>query len=535
MSDATETASQTARRQVMRAAGIVSAAFLVSKLLGLARDMVQANYLGLEQEATAYFAAITFPDAIFFIVAGGAIGSAFIPTFAAYFARDDDAGAWRLFSGVLNLIVAAVTALAGAAILFAPELVETFLPKLVAQNPELLPLTVRLMRIMLLSSIIFGASGVMMGTLQARQHFLLPAIAPIIYNLGIIAGAVAGGRTDLGAAAGMAWGTVAGALGHLLIQLPGLRWKGARYTAVFTLRDPGVRQVLKLMAPRVLGLSFSQVNAFITLFLSGLITPESVPASRLALRLMLMPQGMLGQALGIAAFPTMADLAAQEAFAQMRRILSDSLRLLAFLALPATALLMLVGQPVIVLLFQRGAFVAEDAGLVAWALLFYALGLLALSALEVVNRAFFALSDTLTPVLAGAIQIAAMAGLSVWLIRGLFPALGWHPLGGLALGFSLSNFVEAAALLWLLRRKMGGLNGRLLWSGLWRMLAASGVMAGGMWLALRGLAQTAVLWQVVAGSLVGAAVYVVASYLLGIREIRRLAALLQSRLGKPPL
>lgn len=516
----------------MQAAGIVGAAFLVSRVLGLVRDMVQTNYLGLEQDATAYFAAITFPDAIFFIVAGGAIGSAFIPTFAGYFAQDDEAGAWRLFSGVLNLVVTAVTVLAGVVILFAPALVRLFLPELVAEAPELLPLTVQLMRIMLLSSIIFGASGVIMGTLQARQHFLLPAIAPIVYNLGIIAGAVVGGRSSMGAALGMAWGTVFGALGHLLIQLPGLKWKGARYTAVLSLNDPGVRQVLKLMAPRVLGLSFSQVNAFINLFLSGLITPESVPASRLALRLMLMPQGMLGQALGIAAFPTMADLAAQEKLDEMRRILADSLRLLAFLALPATVLLMLVGEPVIVLLFQRGAFAADDAGLVAWALLFYALGLLALSALEVVNRAFYALSDTLTPVLAGGIQIAAMAGLSVWLIQSVFPGLGWHPLGGLALGFSLSNFVEAAALLWLLRRKMGGLNGRLLWSGLWRMLAASGVMAGAVWWSLSELAETAVIWQVVMGGLVGTAVYLTASYLLGIREIRRLTLLLQSQSGK---
>ncbi|MFQ5436082.1 MAG: murein biosynthesis integral membrane protein MurJ, partial [Anaerolineae bacterium] len=235
------------------------------------------------------------------------------------------------------------------------------------------------------------------------------------------------------------------------------------------------------------------------------------------------------QALGIAAFPTMADLAAQEKLDEMRRILADSLRLLTFLALPATVLLMLVGEPAIVLLFQRGAFAADDAGLVAWALLFYALGLLALSALEVVNRAFYALSDTLTPVLAGGIQIAAMAALSVWLIRSVFPALDWHPLGGLALGFSLSNFVEAAVLLWLLRRKMGGLNGRLLWSGLWRMLAASGVMAAAVWFSLRGLADTAVLWQVVVGGLAGTAVYLTASYLLGISEIRRFTLLIQSR------
>ncbi|MEJ2750483.1 MAG: lipid II flippase MurJ, partial [Anaerolineae bacterium] len=255
----------------------MGAAMLVSRLLGLVRTMVVTAYLGLGLEARAYTAASTFPEAIFFIIAGGAIGSAFIPTFTAYFARDDDEGGWRLFSAVINLITLAVTVLAVMAIIFAPQLITIFLPKLVQEEPALLPLTVQLMRIMLLSSVIFGASGVIMGALQARQHFLLPALAPIIYNLGIIGGAVIGAQTVWGTAVGMAVGTVVGALGHLLIQLPGLRWKQARYTAVITLRDPGVKQVLRLMSPRVLGLSFSQINGFITLFLSGLITPESVP------------------------------------------------------------------------------------------------------------------------------------------------------------------------------------------------------------------------------------------------------------------
>ncbi len=514
--------SPSAKSQVIRAAGIVGAATLVSRLLGLVKTMVITAYLGLELEARAYTTASAFPEAIFFIVAGGAIGSAFIPTFAAYFARDDEAGGWHLFSAVINLITLTVTVLSLAAVIFAPQLIAVFVPELIQEEPALLPLTARLMRIMLLSAIIFGTSGVIMGTLQARQHFLLPALAPIIYNLGIIGGAVVGAQTPLGTATGMAWGTVIGALGHLFIQLPGLKLKGARYSFVLTVRDPGVRRVLKLMSPRVLGLSFSQVNNFIILYLSGLITPESVPAARYAMTIMLMPQGILGQAMGIAAFPTMATLAAQAAWDEMRRIVSDSLRLLLFLALPAAVLLMLLGRPLITVLFQRGQFDAQNAELVAWALLFYAIGLVALAALEVVARSFYALGDTLTPVLAGGVQIGMMAALSPWLINVVFPAWGWHPLGGLALGFSLSNFVEVGVLMWLLRRKMGGLNGRSLLDGLWRMGLASLLMVGAVWLTLTWLERSGALWQALLGGLAGGTAYLLAGLGLQIAEIQQI-------------
>ncbi len=519
--DESAAVSPSAKTQVIRAAGIVGAATLVSRLLGLVKTMVVTAYLGLGLEARAFTTASAFPEAIFFIIAGGAIGSAFIPTFTAYFTRDDETGGWRLFSAIINLITLAVTVLSIIAMIFAPQLITLFVPKLIQEEPALLPLTAHLMRIMLLSSIIFGTSGVIMGTLQARQHFLLPALAPIIYNLGIIGGALVGAQTDWGTAVGMAWGTVIGALGHLLIQLPGLKMKGARYTAVLTLRDPGVKRVLKLMSPRVLGLSFSQINNFIILFLSGLITPESVPAARYAMIIMLMPQGILGQAMGIAAFPTMATLAAQSAWNEMRRIVSDSLRLLLFLALPAAVLLMLLGRPLIAILFQRGAFDAQNADLVAWALLFYAIGLAALAALEVIARSFYALGDTLTPVIAGGLQIGVMAALSPWLINSAFPALGWHPLGGLALGFSLSNFVEVGALLWLLRRKMRGLNGRSLLDGLFRMGAASLLMAAATWFTLTQLEQSGALWQTIVGGLVGGSIYLLASLGLRVTEIQQ--------------
>lgn len=511
------------RRQVMQAAGLVGAAFLLSRFVGLGREVVAKYYLGLTLPATAFEAAQRFPESIFLIVAGGAIGSAFIPTFSAYFARDDEAGGWRLFSAVTNLALLVTTAVSLLTFLFARPITLFFLGELVTADPPLLDLTVRLMRVMLLSPIIFSAGGVIVGALQARQHFLLPALAPTVYNLGIIGGAVLW-PADLsdGKAMGMAVGTVLGALGYLLVQLPALRLKQAQYRPILTWRDPGVRQVLRLMAPRVLGLSFSEVNKFATLFLSGLMSAASLPALTLAWKLMIMPQGILGQAMGTAAFPTLASLAAHRAFAEMRQILEDSLRMLLFLGLPATALLLAVGQPTVRVLFERGLFAAEDTTLVTWALSFYALGLVALIALEVVNRAFYALNDTLTPVLAGGAQIVLMTGLAYWLSQAVFPANGLPALGGVALGHSLANVLEVGLLLILLRRKMGGLHGRSLLDGGGRM-ALGAILAGtAAWGAVMQAThwQWSALWQLLVSSLVGGVVYLGACYALGVKEVQ---------------
>lgn len=508
------------RSLVIRAAGLVGVAVLLSRVIGLVREMVTQQMLGTESlAANAYAVANKFPEAIFFIVAGGAIGSAFIPTFAAYFAEDDEAGGWRLFSAVINLLTVVMVVVAGLTAVFAPTFVTFFFREQITAEPELLPIAVRLMRIMLISPIIFGISGVIMGALNARQHFLLPALAGSVYNIGIIAGAYLFDPPELG----LAIGTVLGALAHLLIQLPGLRQKQARYTAVLTLRDPGIQQVLRLMAPRVLGLSFSQINRFIILFLTGsdIFVLGSLPALDVALKLTLLPQGVIGQALGIAAFPTLATMAAKSAYDEMRKIITDSLRILLFLGLPITVIFMLLGKPIITILFERGLFNAESTQFATFALFFYAIGLIPLIALEVVNRAFYALKDTLTPVLAGGIQFLMMGILGYMLSQVLFPQWNLLPLGGLALGLSLSNIIELLLLLWLLRRKMGYLHGRALLDGFLRMSLATVLMAGVMWGVLNFFTINNLWAQLILGSIVGAVVYLIASLLLRVSEVQQ--------------
>ncbi|MCP4423709.1 MAG: murein biosynthesis integral membrane protein MurJ [Chloroflexi bacterium] len=518
-----ETAVSSNRRQVFMAAGLVGALVLLSRVIGLVRLVFVRSTLGAGTlEAEAFEIANRIPETVFLIVAGGAVGAAFIPTFTTYFQRDDEPGGWLLFSRVLNLILAAVSVLSLLAMFFADDLVLFLASDKVAVEPALLPLTALLMRIMLLSTIIFGGSSVIMAALNARQHFFLPALAPSIYNLGIILGGglwLIWGRPLT--AVGFAIGTVAGALGHLLIQVPGLKIKHARYIPSFKVKEPGVIQVLTLMAPRVLGLSFSQLNLIIVTRLTDSMAWGSLVALNTAFRLIILPQGIIGQALGIASFPTMATLAARSAYDEMRQILADSLRLLLFLGLPASLILALLGRPIVAFVFERGMFDAEATFMSAQALVFYALALIPLMGLEVTARTFYALKDTWTPVLAGAAQLLFMWGLSVWFSLRVFPSLGLLPLGGTALGFSLSNFLEAGLLLWLLRRKMGGVNGRSLLDGFWRMGLASLLMAGAIWLTLTWLEQSAALWQAALGSLAGGIVYLLASLGLRVTEMRR--------------
>lgn len=526
-----ESAGPSPQSQVWRAAGIVSAAFVASRILGLVRDAVIGYYFGaVSVEANAYRIATRLPETVYFIIAGGALGSAFIPTFAAYFARDDREGGWRLFSAIINLVLLTLIALSLLMAIFARPLLILYLPEMEAQ-PALLTLTTNLLRILLLSSVIFGASGIFMGALNARQHFLLPALAPIVYNLGIIGGAVIAGETPLfpgNAVLGLGWGTVAGAAGHLLIQIPALRQHGARYRPLLTLHDPGVRQVLRLMAPRVLGLSFSQIN---NLIIPALATSLLFVAPLdFAWKIVLMPQSILGQALGIAAFPTFSTLAAKMELPDMRRILADSLRLIVFLGLPATILLMILSQPIISLAFQRGAFSAQDTTLTAWALIFYAPGLVALAGLEIVSRAFYAMKDTVTPVVAGAVQLCAMALLGLFFSRWLFPLLGWASLGGLALGVSLSNLLETVFLMWLLRRKMQGVGGWRMWQGLWRMILAGLVMGAVSWTVLQPLENVGPLWRLLFGGASGAIAYLSVGWFLHLDELRESVRLVRRRL-----
>lgn len=514
-SETTQPQSTADKTQIARAAGLVMILFVVSRALGLFREMVISHQFGTGGDLDAYLAAFRLPDILFQIVAGGALASAFIPTFSAYLAQDTRRGAWRLASAIINLVLLFTITLGLLATLLAPWLVRTIIAP--GFDPARQALTVDLMRLMLVTPVIFGVSGIVMGILNAQQHFLLPALAPIAYNLGIIAGAVF--LAPSWSVQGLAVGVVVGALGHLLIQVPGLVRHGLRYTPTLGLRNRGVHEVGRLMLPRVLGLTAVQINFLVNTFLASGLTPGSLAALNYAWLLMLLPQGVFAQAVATAAFPTFSTQAAKGQRAEMRSTLSAILRAVLYLALPAAVGLIVLRVPLVGLVFERGAFTETSTQMVAWALALFALGLPAHSVVEIVVRAFYALHDTKTPV---AIGIAVM-GLNVILslaFISLFEALGWMPHGGLALSNSLATTVEMAILLGLIRRRLDGLDGQRVATSLLRIGLSTMVMgfvAGTMAWLLAGYSA----WLVGGlGIAAGLAAYVGASLALGASEPR---------------
>ena len=517
-----------AKLQIARAAGLVMALFVVSRSLGLLREMVIGHQFGTGGDLDAYLAAFRVPDILFQIVAGGALASAFIPTFASYLAQDREDSAWRLASAVINLVLIITTALATVAVLLAPWLVHTLVAP--GFDPERQALTTELMRLMLLTPVIFGVSGVVMGILNARQHFLLPALAPIAYNLGIIGGALILARTM--SVRGLAWGVVIGALGHLLVQVPGLVRHGLRYTPTLGLRDPGVHEVGRLMVPRMVGLAAVQVNFLVNTILASGLAAGSLSALNYAWLLMLLPQGVFAQAVATAAFPTFSAQAARGQRAEMRGTLSATLRAVLYLAVPAAVGLIVLRVPLVQLLFERGAFTETSTQMVAWALALFALGLAAHSAVEIVVRAFYAMHDTKTPVTIGVAAMGLNVVLSLVLINA-FKAVGWMPFGGLALSNSVATTIEIIVLLALIRRRLDGLQGRRLAGSLVRIGLAAAAMGGAVALSARFLG-SASPWLVSGLSIaVGLAVYGGVSLALGAPEPAAVWTMVRSRRRLP--
>jgi putative peptidoglycan lipid II flippase len=522
---------KTENTQIARAAGTVMAAFVISNLVGLIRGIIITNAFGTSADLDAFNAASRVTELLFNLVAGGALASAFIPTFTGFLVKSDREGAWRLASAVTNLVLLVLVAISCLAYIFTPQLVEHGLyllsPGTVVSQQQL---TIELLRIMLPSVIIFGISGLVMGILNTHQVFLIPAIAPAMYSIGMILGTIIlSPRLGIN---GLAWGVMLGALGHLLIQLPRLlRLEGRQYFAILGLRNPAVMEVLRLMGPRLLGVAVVQLNFIVNTIIALGLPEGSVSALVLAFGLMMMPEMAIAQSTAIAALPTFSTQAAQGRLEELKVSLSGTLRVIILLSMPATLGLILLRQPLVAFLYQRGEFNEHSTSLVAWALAWYAAGLVGHSILEVLSRAFYALHDTRTPVTVGVIAMCLNIAFSFYL-AGLFKQIGWMPHGGLALANSLATALEVITLLVLLRRRLGSLHGRRLYLA----FIQSGLGVLGMTVVLVAwnhyMVNEADVLSVLGGVVVGAAVYVLILFGLRTPELKRLIGAVKHRIGK---
>ena len=530
-SSETATSTAMAGRQIARAAAIVMAAFIISNLVGFLQTTVISHAFGTSAQLDSFNAANRVTELLFNLMAGGALGSAFIPMFTGFITRGQREDAWKLASGVFSVVFVVLVGVTILAYAFAPWLVEHGLFMLVPDSdPVQLELSVRLLRIMLPTVVIFGISGLFMGILHSHQSFLMPAIAPILYSGGIIFGTLALPHTwgiDR-----VAYGVLIGAVLHLLVQVPSvIRLPQRFYTRAAGLKDKAVRQVVKLMVPRLIGAGVVQLNFVANTIIALSLGEGSASAVALAFTLMLMPQRTIAQSAGIASLPTLSAQAELGQLDALRKTLSGIIRVILLLAIPSTIGLILIRYPLVRVLYERGAFTSHSTDLVSWALLWYSAGLVGHSLVEVLSRAFYALHDTKTPVSVGVIAMAINILLSFGLAS-LFERVGWLPLGGLALANSLATALESVALLIILRRRLQGLEGRRILQAAGVGLLGSALMGAMVWGWLRWTTAFHPVIALAGGLVLGLVAYAVVVWLAKVPEVFALVSRLKRRLQR---
>lgn len=507
--------------QPTRVAGsslIVMAGLAAATLSGLIRDRVIAGIFGTGPQMDAFTAANSAPELLFVMISGGALAFAYIPIYTEILSSRMQSDASRLGSRVLNTIflVAAIASVLAA--LLAPTLVRA--PWGVGAHfpPQTQELTIQLMRILLLATTIFALSSIVTGTLHAHQHFLLPALTPTLYSASMIFGALVLSRTQ--GIFGLAWGSVLGAVLHLAIQLPGLRWIGFSWSPTLGWKNPDLHRVAILMAPRVVDLMMARISIdWINANLGSGLGVGRVSALKYAFRLMNMPWTLIGTAIGIAVFPTLASLAASKSTDGLRDALSGSIRAILTLTLPAAVGILALGRPIIQVLFQQGEFDVQSTNLVFFALQFYTVALISQSLLEVVVRGFASRQDTLTPLLVSFFTTAINVGLAIVLSRSIQEGGLEH--GGLALANGIAVGIEVLLGLSIIHLRWKGIDVRRILEDAARAAVAA-LLMGGVIAAFLRLVQPGPLLAVAIGAPIGMAVYFAAAMLLGIREVKTL-------------
>jgi putative peptidoglycan lipid II flippase len=444
---------------------IVMGGYVLSRATGLLREVAISARFGTSADLGAYRAAFKVTDLLYMVIIGGALGSSFIPVFIQVWERDGAARAWRLASAVVTWALA-LLALASLVVgMLAPWLVAWFYGEQDIGGRTLdLDLTARMVQVFLLSPLLLGLGGLAMAALNARSHFALPALAPAIYNLGIIAGALV--FAPFWGIWGLVWGVVVGALLYLAVQLPGLWQMGIEFRPTLGREIAELRVVARQMSPRVVGQAAAQLSILVTAALTARLAlgAERLTGLDYAYQLMLLPYGIFSLSLSTVAFPRLARLFAAGQRDELAESVRTTLRTILFLTLPATAALIVLAVPLVRVLFQRSAFDELSLAYTVMPLIGYATALPAFSASEILIRAFYAMQHTRTPVLVGVLQVALNLALGSVVLK-----LGGG-VGALALSFSVANNIEALLLVVLLGRRLPGI-----WQTgeLWRSVRAS--------------------------------------------------------------
>lgn len=487
---------------VARSAGIVSVAVMFSRVLGLVRETIFARFFGAGFLYDAFVVAFKIPNILRDLFAEGALSAAFVKVFTDYQIKRTEAEAWRLASLIFNVLAVVMSVITIVGILIAPYIIPILARGF---SPEKAALAVTLTQIMFPFILLVALAALAMGVLNTKGRFGVPASASTAFNIAaIISGLglayyLSGGGWEMSfdknavpstsamwAITGMAIGTLIGGAAQLLIQVPSLLRVGFRFSSALNFTDPGVRRVMRLMGPAIIGTSAVQVKVLVDLVVVSVIDGGNSWLSY-SFRLMQFPIGVFGVAIGTAAIPALSRLASEDNIAKFRETLSDALKLVFLMTIPAACGLIVLGEPIIRLIYEGGRFKAFDTNMTAWALTAYSIGLAGYAAIKVLSPSFYALDDARTPMYVSIASVAVHAPTSFGLMY-LLSTVGVTPerpsgFGhvGVALATSTVALVNFFALLILMRKRINRINGREIATAFYKIAAASAVMCAVCW------------------------------------------------------
>ena len=558
----------TKHASVARSAGIVSIAVMFSRVLGLVRETIFARYFGAGFLYDAFIVGFRIPNLLRDLFAEGALSAAFVKVFTDYQVKNSEQEAWRLASLIFNGLAVVLSVICIAGILLSPLIVKAITYNYLGDPNHYYPaekaaLATTLMQIMFPFILLVALAALAMGVLNTRGRFGIPASASTAFNVvSIIAGLgaafwLSGGEWERSvdkitvpsdaaqwAIIGMSIGTLLGGAAQLLIQVPSLFKVGYRFSLRLSFRDEGVRRVMRLMGPAIIGTGAVQIKVLVdTIVASGIDGGASW--LNYAFRLMQFPIGVFGVAIGTAAIPTLSRLASGDKMGEFRKTLSDAIKLVFLLAIPSACGLIVLGNPIISLIYERGEFTAFDTDMTAWALTAYSIGLAAYAAIKVLSPAFYALDDAKTPMYISLVSIIVHVPSSFGMMQ-LLSRVGVSPerpngFGhvGVALATSIVATINFLALAYFMRRRIGRLNGREVVSSLVRIVIASAAMSAAAYAGyytLNNYFGDKLLWVRLAEAFIPIAlagiVFVVAAKLLRIEELDKAYGAIARKLGR---
>jgi len=516
--------------RMTKAAGIVGAATLLSRILGFVRDVIVAWFFGAGLAADAFFVAFRIPNLLRRLFAEGSLTISFIPVFTEYLSRNGREEAYGLARSACWLLSLVLAVVAVAGILLSPLIVKVIAPGFLS-SPEKFDLTVLLTRIMFPYIFFIGLVALCMGVLNALGHFAAPALAPVLLNLAIISTVVLLSPHLEKPAVGLAIGVIIGGVLQLGLQIPFLIRKGFRLLVRGPLYHPAIKRIALLMTPAVFGAAVYQINIFVGTLLASLLPEGSVSYLYYADRLVQFPLGVFGIALATAVLPSLSRQATVKDMEGLRTSFAYALKLVFFITIPAMTGLIVLKEPIVRLLFQRGAFNVATTYFTAEALFYYAVGLWAFSGVRIVVSTFYALQDTKTPVKMAVISLLVNIILSLLL-------MGPMRHSGLALATSLAAAVNLFLLIHALKKRLGRIGARDILGSVFKSTVSAALMGGGIGVvALWGVPKYAgstwhlMVW--ILGSIVaGLLLYAACAFLFKSQELEAVVDIVRTNLSK---